>query len=335
MRTLRRGFSLVEVLVVVGIIAVLIGLLLPAVQKVRETANAARCRNNLKQLGLAAQNYESDHGYLLPAGTITVPDAASYGRLHAWGAYLLPYVERDDLARLYDLKASFNSAGPNQQVIDTSLPIMVCPSAPRREKYVRADKLSHGGVIPPYMYSAAPADYAPLLLVADASYQVGETKHWAADPRHADAEGMLTIVFSHFLLSEHNTAPKRSVSVTDGLSQTILLAEIAGRADLWFAGRRQTADEKHGTPPVVPGGWGDMHTIAEGFLENSTADGITLLAGTCLVNCRNDYNFYAFHPGGANTVFGDGSVRFIPATADPFAVASAVTARGGEPAGDF
>src|SRR5438094_9057054 len=109
----RAAFTLIELLVVIAIIAVLIGMLLPAIQKVREAANRMSCLNNLKQLGLAAHNYHDSYR-MFPPGQLTTP------KKHALGTFLLPFIEQTNLATPYSFTIHWYEA-PNQPVVTAPL----------------------------------------------------------------------------------------------------------------------------------------------------------------------------------------------------------------------
>ena len=296
----RRAMTLIELLVVIAIIGILLGLLLPAVQSAREAARRMACSNQLKQLGLAAHHHHDTYGLFPPAwvaAPFTVPQGNIVQGGHGTIPFLLPFLEQQPLADLY--RWDKRAQGPeNQPVVTTQLKFVQCPSAePNRWVTIVEDprNYTYGG-------RGACGDYAGILEIDTRLADLGLVD------RVANNDGLLTVGFL-----------ARLADITDGSSQTILMAECAGRPALWRAGRRADG--------VAEGGvWASGMAM---FGQGSTPDGTAKL-GPCAINCTNDREVYSVHPGGANAVFADGSVQFLNATLDIRIFARLVTRAGGE-----
>jgi prepilin-type N-terminal cleavage/methylation domain-containing protein/prepilin-type processing-associated H-X9-DG protein len=295
---IRHGFTLIELLVVIAIIAVLIGLLLPAVQKVREAANRMACSSNLMNLGLALHHYENVHGKFPPvkvqgpAPQVGVP----WPTKHGLGVFILPFLEQHALAKQYHWDLNGSDPG-NQTVASAHVRIFQCPSAER-------DRYMTFGPFEPYGGKGACGDYAPTEGV---------------DPILATS-GFISPVPSYKGVMELNVLTPIA-AVTDGASNTILLTEDAGRPRLWLAGQA-VADQA-----IAGCGWCGFNNPLT--IRGSTPDGVGH-PGQYAINCTNDTELYSFHPGGANAVFADGSVHFLRANVSIKVIAALVTRAGGE-----
>jgi prepilin-type N-terminal cleavage/methylation domain-containing protein/prepilin-type processing-associated H-X9-DG protein len=281
------GFTLIELLVVIAIIAVLIALLVPAVQKVREQAARTQCMNNLKQFGLALHNYEGQHHAFPPGRTTVTPE-------NSWSAYILPYIEQNSVAQIYNLSKDWNDPA-NYPAIRTQLILFNCPSMPQGER------LDTTIVAQP-----ACGDYSTVSAIKT----FVAINCFGYNPKgNADDPCLIGA-----LIKDNVT---RMTDITDGTSNTIMVAEDAGRPDLWIYGGVDTG-------PLKEGGWADPG--APFSIDGSNTDGT--VPGPCTMNCSNNSEVYSFHIGGANVVFCDGSVRFLADTMDLCTLSALVTRAG-------
>ncbi len=321
---LPLGFTLIELLVVIAIIGVLIGLLLPSVQKVREAANRMKCSNNLKQLGIALHVYHDTHQKLPPGGIHYLAAAGSGGASAAssswgpsWAVFLLPMIEQGNLYSRYDFTLPRTRDGVNATVVAVTVPTYVCPSdliAP--SPWVNTVPHARGN----YACNAGPGSTWSVLEWPNGNLRgaFSPTFYWGT------------------------SFPE----VTDGMSNTIFLGEI-------IAGR-ESGD--------VRGAWGSpLGTYFSGTTGSTSVPPSIPLApnGNALDDTKRDrparcsapnndrdlrcitdtdrpaQSLRSRHVGGVNVVMGDGSVRFIPNTISTATLRNLLGQAEGNTIGDF
>jgi prepilin-type N-terminal cleavage/methylation domain-containing protein len=310
----RRGFTLIELLVVIAIIAVLIGLLLPAVQKVREAANRAACSNNLKQMGLGIHMYQ-DTFKIFPWGA-NDDGRDAMGNVISflpWGANILPYIEEGNLYNRMDPNKIFNgppnntdSPDPGKNPAATPLKIYTCPSSPSKGQIYQDtwdnSPCAYGTYSGPGTWTVAASDYIGIggLLGRVARYlDIG-----SGPGRGFPHEGLLNDNFQ-----------VRISQISDGLSNTWMVGECAGSPNVYIRGPvlyAQPPYDPTSTGFYVSGlAWAD-ETNGDQWLGGNTFDGLNPVGGgPCNINCANIQGFFSFHPGIAQFLFGDGRVQAI------------------------
>ena len=300
---------------VIAIIAVLIGLLLPAVQKVREAAAKSECANNLKQIGLGLHNYESSYQRFPSGGQgtdySTNPPSTTFA-LHSTFTLLLPFVEQENVYRQMDLRRAYNDprAPGNQVAAKTTIKTFLCPSNP----FDRNDPEGYGLVdFMPTVYT----DIHPRTGIRD---------------RASRTDGALVV------------RGPRATHVTDGLSSTIAIAEDVGKQYPGITGRyldpitnRLRAPTRWAEPSTGNGVSGPPGNGLPGRSLTSPINNSATPHGgppDCLWsqnNCGPNDEIFSFHSGGALVVFCDGHVSLLSDALTPQALRALVTPRGGEP----
>lgn len=284
----RRGFTLIELLVVIAIIAILIGLLLPAVQKVRAAAARMKCQSNMKQLALALHMYYDGNNKLpIPFTTSTAAGGYTYYSQN-WQMDIFPYIEQANLRTGWNSSLA-NNDSPNRTLMANGVPILKCPSAPGGlvETFNQANNTFYGN-----------PDSALVL------YQAGVSDYFCSSNSQAFSTSAIPPVSG---MMPYLSPPTASTfgQVSDGLSNTVLLVEMGGGPVRYLSRQRTPSGERS----HFHGNWGENNRLSlRKFNDAGTISG----GGNCVVNCSNvGSNLYSFHDGGSNAAFGDGSVRMI------------------------
>jgi prepilin-type N-terminal cleavage/methylation domain-containing protein/prepilin-type processing-associated H-X9-DG protein len=326
------GFTLIELLVVIAIIAVLIGLLVPAVQKVREAAARIQCANNLKQLGLGLHNYHDTTSYFPSGGgdwwegVSYKPDGTPYtGQLQTagWMYQVLPFIEQDNLFKLKSISGavppddpanvprmlpsppwepgSFQSTeyhwqepGPNRKV---PVKIFHCPSRRGAQLYLNGD----GRLTNLTDYAAATPGRAPLR--RDSQGKVAENPDWT----FWGDDGRFNGVITRGIDGNRVIGGRVSiVHISDGSSNTMLVSEKSVPVN-WYGGQMWHDDvgPMAGWDPDIVRSTVNQPT----YYPNPTQD--KRLPDWSDETWNNGFTFGSAHPSGINAVFGDGSVRMI------------------------
>ena len=298
----RRGFTLIELLVVIAIIAVLIALLLPAVQQAREAARLTQCKNNLKQIGLALHNYHGTFNYFPPA---SVRDAAGdavpwQSNMLSWRVRILAFMEQAAIFERANFEVQNGMAttlangdpNPNRQLRELQLAEYQCPSDSTQQRYST----------------------------------LGDSNYFAclgSATGHVDQNGMF-----HVCQTNASPAPKKIRDCADGTSNTILIGE--GIGDGWYFNDVTGADANATCENLDPsdGGWNrgrswmygnDLYNFMFNTIYPPNAS-VETTDGQRPLNCRGGstgvgiYGAHSKHTGGAQALMGDGTVKFISET---------------------
>ncbi len=300
----RRGITLVELLVVIAIVGLLAALILPAVQAARESSRRVGCLNNLKQIGLALNNYVASHGAFPPAYVSNVSDLfIEQGPGWGWGAMILGHLEQDSLYNTINFQCDMVDP-PSLTSRSTVVNVFVCPSSDEHK-----------------MISVINAYDTDDVMIENLAYG-----NYVGSNGRRKPDRVVFLTNDGMFHRNHSIAPR---DVADGLSSTFAVGERSGNlsAVTWVGAARTPAGScPHPAWPV------QKCVGTRGMIIAHT--GPSFLRSTVIFTPNHPRaeadTYWSRHAGGANFLFCDGSVRFLKSTIDPQTFLALGTRSGGE-----
>lgn len=296
--TRQSAFGRLDLLMLLLTSGIGIALVVPAILSAQATQTRMKCTENLRRIGVGAQSFARANEGRLPRDHVRKPRGS-------WNTEILAFIGEEQLARRYDLGQDWweGKEQGNRAVVRQRVTTFLCPGAPHSQRWVLTRDPDQEGS----SFQAAPTDYVGS---AGAYYENNQPESLHPGAMH------------------HRKIPQRVrlADILDGSSNTLLVVEMADKPNQWRDGKLSEDRSEKPQNPALSGQWGAPNW---NHLRSYSHDGRAAF-GPCAVNCSNGASIYGFHPGGANVLFVDGTVRFLPARMSQEMLIALVSIAGGE-----